>query len=125
MDTESRIITGDEAKERVWDLIRSTKFALMASYDEKAKNLKARPMMALNLHDFDGTLWFFTSSNSSKTNQLRANSLSLLTYAEPSRQDYVYISGWATVVRDQASEAQASSWTSARRESLKNACCAT
>lgn len=102
MDTPSNILTGEEAKERVWDIIRSAKHALMASYDPQADNLKARPMMAVNLKSFDGTLWFFTSSNSEKTNQLRANSQSLLTYAEPSRQDYVAISGKATVVRDQA-----------------------
>ena len=100
MDTESNIITGEEAKERVWNMIRGAKYALMASYDEDNHRLKARPMMALNLHEFDGTLWFYTASDSEKTNQLRENSLSLLTYAEPSRQDYVSLSGQATVVRD-------------------------
>lgn len=102
MDQESKIIEGDEAKQRVWEMIKGIKYALMTSYDERGGRLKARPMMAVNLKEFTGTLWFFTASDSEKTNQLRENCISMLSYAEPSRNDYVAISGQATVVRDQA-----------------------
>lgn len=93
--------TGQEAKDKIWSLIKDIKFALMASYATSGEIFHARPMMAQQ-KEFDGTLWFFTAADSRKTAEIKNNPTSLLTYADPSKNNYVSISGKATILRDQA-----------------------
>jgi general stress protein 26 len=49
----------------------------------------------------DGILWFFTSASSPKVSEAQANGWQVnLSYANPNKQDYVSVSGRATVSRD-------------------------
>lgn len=96
----SKPMTGEEARNKIKDLMKDIKFALMTSVDESTGRLHARPMTPQNLKEFDGTLWFFTGRDAEKTQELRENSLSQVTFASPGKQDYVVLSGRATVVRD-------------------------
>jgi len=95
-------LTGQQARDKVRELISDIKFTLMTSYDEKTGRLHSRPMTPQNAKEFDGTLWFFASSESEKTQELYENRISQLTFAATGKNDYVSIAGKATVVKDQA-----------------------
>ncbi|MGN6423793.1 MAG: pyridoxamine 5'-phosphate oxidase family protein [Asticcacaulis sp.] len=101
MDT----IYGDEARTRIWKLIKDIKVAQLATFDETGRIFHARPMMALNPKKddgFDGILWFFTSADSRKAEEVQAHPMALLTYADPDKQSYVSISGQAMIEHDKA-----------------------
>ena len=56
--------------------------------------------MVARLAERGDDLWFYTSRSSPVVGELRADPRVLLTYAEPADQNYVSISGRATVVDD-------------------------
>jgi len=95
-----KTLYGQEARDKVWQMIREIKFALMATYDTQGKIFHARPMMAQQ-HEFGGILWFMTGADSRKVAEIRNNPRSLLTYADPQKQNYISIAGSASVVHDQ------------------------
>ncbi len=100
MDT----LYGQQARDKVWALIKDIKFALLATYSSQGHIFHARPMMAQNPGKearFDGTLWFFTAKDSRKADEIRANPQALLTYADTGSQNYVSISGRAFVETNQ------------------------
>ncbi len=82
---------------KLWDMMRSIGFAMLTSED--GGQLRARPMVA-SQKAFDGTLWFFTRASSHKVDEVQTQRQVGVTYAEPSRQNYVSLSGDATLVRD-------------------------
>jgi general stress protein 26 len=90
----------EEAREKVFDLIKDIKFAMMVTQDE-AGRLYARPM-ANQKPDEAGNLWFFTAANSPKVANIAANSTVLLAYADTDDNNYVSVAGEARVTRDQA-----------------------
>lgn len=98
---DQQLITGQEARDKVFEMIKDIKFALMTSYDAETGRLHSRPMTPQNLKTFDGTLWFFTGKDSEKTQELRENTISQLNFAANGKNDYVSISGRASVVHDQ------------------------
>ena len=95
---------------KLWDMMRSIGFAMLTSEDDG--QLRARPMVA-SQKDFDGTLWFFTRASSHKVEEVQTQHRVGVTYAEPSKQNYVSLSGDATLVRDAGSIA--SHWTESMR----------
>ena len=62
-------------------------------------HLHSRPMQ-LQRHDRDGTLWFATSLESDKCEELRANPRCCVSFLRHSK--YVSISGSAALVKDEA-----------------------
>lgn len=93
-------IANAEAREKIWDLIKDIHVALMVTHGENGQ-LCARPMGAQK-KDEQGRLWFFTEKNSPKIEEIEANPNVLLSYSEPSEQNYVSISGRAKIVHDRA-----------------------
>ena len=90
----------DKAGERkVFDLVKDIQVAQMVTVDNG--KLRSRPMVARLGPDAD-EFWFFTSAASGKIRDLEANHEVLLTYSDPSRQNYVSIEGEGEVVRDPA-----------------------
>ena len=63
--------------------------------------LRSRPM-ATQRTPFDGTLWFFTPAESAKVHEVQAERHVNVSYADPAKNNYVSVSGRATVVRDRA-----------------------
>jgi general stress protein 26 len=61
--------------------------------------LRSRPMAAVDTA-FNGTLWFFTRASAHKVSELRADERVNLAYADPDKQNYVSVSGVATLERD-------------------------
>ncbi len=99
MDT----LYGAEARDKVFDLIKDSQVAMMATADESGRLFHARPMVAPKLdtqEHFEGALYFFTGAATPKVEEIKANPHVLLTYANPDKQSYVSLSGQATVERD-------------------------
>ena len=87
-----------EEREKVFDMIREIKFAMMVTQDAQG-NLFARPMVAQE-RDQNDQLWFFTAADSPKVREIQVNSKVLLSYATSDGGDFVSISGEASIVKD-------------------------
>ena len=100
MDT----LHGQEARDKVWDLIKDIKVAQMGTWNNQTHVAHARPMMAQHVKDseFDGVLWFFTNAASRKADEIEDSAQVLLAYADPGAQKYVSLSGTANIVQDRA-----------------------
>jgi general stress protein 26 len=89
--------SGDPSK--VYDMIKDVRIAMMTTIDADGA-LHSRPMYSMK-PDADGTLWFFTRAGSPKTSEVEREHAVNLAYADPKAQNYVSVSGRATIVRDQ------------------------
>lgn len=63
--------------------------------------LRSRPM-ATQEADFDGTLFFLTGANTHKDEEIKKDNRVSVSYAEPSDNIYVSVSGTAETFHDQA-----------------------
>jgi len=88
----------DQAKLAV--LIKDVGVAMVTTVGADG-HLHSRPMACPD-RGFDGSLWFFTSDDSSKAEEVSAYGLVNVAFAEPKDGTYVSISGPATLVRDPA-----------------------
>jgi len=79
-------------------LINGIKFAMLTTAMLDG-TLRSRPMATQQV-EFDGVLWFFTQYNSGKVDEIRNDQHVNLSYADPSDNRYVSVSGRAMVVRD-------------------------
>ena len=68
---------------------------------EDGGNLRARPMVAAQT-EFTGELWFFTRVSSHKVDEVKSEHHVGVTYADAGKQDYVSLSGRASLVTDKA-----------------------
>ena len=90
----------DQAQnDKLWGMMKSVRIAMLTTDD--GGDLRARPMAA-SQKEFDGTLWFFTHASAHKVDEIAAEHRVGVTYADPGQQNYVSLSGHATLVRDQA-----------------------
>lgn len=99
-----------ETIDKLWSMMKDTQFAMLTTED--AGKLRARPMAA-SQKDFTGTLWFFTRASSHKVTEVGKDQHIGVTYADPSKQNYVSLSGTAALVTDKPSIQQ--HWTEAMR----------
>lgn len=88
-----------EALRKLSDMIRHIEFAMLTSED--CPHLRSRPMVAAQ-KDFQGTLFFYTRASAHKVDEVGANQRVGVSYADPSHQNYVSLSGTASIVRDHA-----------------------
>lgn len=87
-------------REKVWTLIKDIKIALMVTTGHDS-HLHGRPMAAMNT-SFDGDLWFASRDETPKLEEIAKAPQVLLAYSEPKGQNYVSVSGAATIVHDAA-----------------------
>ena len=81
------------------ELVEDIRVAMMTTIDDDG-TLRSRPIQTLRSAD-EGTLWFFTSASSPKVAEAQAGGWQVnLSYANPAKQDYVSISGRASLSRD-------------------------
>ena len=92
--------SGAEGIQKVRELIQDVHIAMLTTVAEDG-SLRARPMANPD-RPFDGTLWFITRIDSSKTDEIRKDSEVLVSYAEPKDGKYIALSGRASIVRDRA-----------------------
>lgn len=95
-----------ELREKLWSMMKDIRIAMLTTED--GGELRARPMAASQT-GFDGTLWFLTRASSHKVAEVGASSEVGITYADARAQNYVSLSGTATLVQDKASIA--AHWT--------------
>lgn len=88
-----------DAREKVWDLIKDIKVAQLVTADEEGQ-FHSRPMSAVAREG--DTLWFMTRNDSGKVSEIQNNQQVLLSYSEPDKQNYVSISGAASIIDDRA-----------------------
>jgi len=84
--------------QRVAELVEEIRFAMLTTEDTDG-TLRSRPMATMQM-DGDGSLWFFTALSSPKTDAVDQHHQVNLAYARTDKQDYLSISGSATLVRD-------------------------
>lgn len=97
--------------EKLTSMIKDIQFTMMTTVDSRGE-LHSRPMatMAFNKdQSFDGNLWFFTRKDSLKVYEISDEQEVNLSYANPSSQRYVSISGKASVEFDRNKMAEL--WT--------------
>ena len=99
MFAEGRFVSETNDTAKLWDMIKSIEIAMMVTED--GGTLRSRPM-AVSQKEFDGTLWFFTRVSSHKVTEIESEHQVNLAYANPSKQNYVSVSGKAALVRNKA-----------------------
>ena len=93
--------THAESFAKLGELITDLNVAMLTTVMEDG-TLRSRPMVTQQIDLIDGTLWFFTSSNSPKTDEIIHQQQVNVAYASPDKQRYVSVSGRAHVLRDRA-----------------------
>jgi general stress protein 26 len=88
-----------ESIRKLNDLIEDIDFAMLTTIDEGV--LRSRPMQTQDF-EFNGDLWFFTSSKTHKTEEIERDNRVNVAYASPATNTYVSVSGTAEIVRDKA-----------------------
>src|SRR5207237_3373533 len=90
--------TRQESIGKLNDLIKDIKFAMLTTNDGGV--LRSRPMQTQDF-EFDGDLWFFTSSNTHKAEEIERDSRVNVSYAAPDDNTYVSVSGRGSLIKDQ------------------------
>ncbi|MDQ3748511.1 MAG: pyridoxamine 5'-phosphate oxidase family protein [Acidobacteriota bacterium] len=86
-----------ESIKKVNDLIKDVQIAMLTTIDWGV--LRSRPMQTQEA-EFDGTLWFFTSTDMHKTDEIEKDRRVNVSYAAPDLNTYVSVSGMAEIVQD-------------------------
>lgn len=84
--------------ERLRDDIAAIEVAMLTTMDDN-HNLRSRPMYTLQL-DGEGVLWFFTTRDSPKLDEIEENNHVNLNYADANSHTYISITGSAVCVDD-------------------------
>jgi general stress protein 26 len=89
--------TRQQAIKKLNELIKEMSFAMLTTNDGGV--LRSRPMQTQDF-DFDGDLWFFTSSKTHKSEEIERDNRVNVSYASPDDNSYVSVSGRASIVKD-------------------------
>lgn len=94
------------SRERLWKMIKGIKFAMFTTRHGNG-HLHARPMTTQNKAlESDDSLWFFMSKKGDPVDDLKANPVVGVVYADPSSDTYVSVSGTAAMLGDAAKKEQ-------------------
>ena len=100
-----------EQAQKLWQMVRDIKIAMMTTRDGGV--LRSRPMQCVQAED-DGILWFFTPASSPKTAEIEGEHEVCLAFVDRPGQNYVSISGIASILRDGAKAREL--WTEDQRD---------
>ncbi|MEJ7698357.1 MAG: pyridoxamine 5'-phosphate oxidase family protein [Pyrinomonadaceae bacterium] len=89
----------EEAIEKLRSLIKNINTAMLTTIDGGV--LRSRPMQTQET-ETGGDLWFFTSSETHKAEEIEKDNRVNLAYASPNDNSYVSVSGRAELVKDRA-----------------------
>jgi general stress protein 26 len=97
--------TQSNARELLWELVKDIQFAMFTTRADG--RLRSRPMTTQNSGvDERSSLRFFMSRGSEAVNDIGADPVVNVAYADPGRDAYVSVAGEATVVEDRAKKEQ-------------------
>ena len=88
-----------EAILKLQTLIEGIDFCMLTTMD--GGYLRSRPMSTQEF-EFDGDLWFFSSSNTHKVEEIAKDDRVNVAYSKPADNTYVSLSGRAVVINDPA-----------------------
>ncbi|MBJ7535459.1 pyridoxamine 5'-phosphate oxidase family protein [Rhodomicrobium vannielii ATCC 17100] len=80
-------------------MIDAIEVGMLTTADE-AGHMRSRPMATQRAED--GCLWFFTSRDSPKVEEIRKDCQVNVSYSDPANQIFVSVSGLARTLRDEA-----------------------
>ena len=83
---------------KLGELIKDIRIAMLTTVDEDG-SLRSRPMAA-SQQVFEGELWFFTGADAPKVEEAKRHRQVNVSFADPEHQNYVSVSGTASLVRD-------------------------
>lgn len=86
-----------EAIEKLKGLMEGIDFCMLTTID--GDYLRSRPMSTQEF-EFDGDLWFFTSDNTHKMEEIAKDNRVNVSYAKPDDNRYVSVSGRGELVKD-------------------------
>jgi general stress protein 26 len=89
----------EESIEKIRELTEGIDFCMLTTMDGGV--LRSRPMSTQQF-EFDGDLWFFTSDNTHKIEEIEKDNRVNAAYSDPDDNVYLSISGKAEVVKDKA-----------------------
>lgn len=82
--------------EKLKSLVEGIDFCMLTTLDDG--HLRSRPMSTQQF-EFDGDLWFFTSDQTHKVEDIRRDSRINVAYSDPGGNRYVSVSGRGEIVR--------------------------
>ena len=89
--------TRQEAADRLNELLEGIDFCMLTTIS--GGELRSRPMSTQSF-DENGDLWFFTSDNTHKVDEITADSRVNIAYSLPDENKYVSVSGRAVLSKD-------------------------
>ncbi|MDI1240441.1 MAG: pyridoxamine 5'-phosphate oxidase family protein [bacterium] len=89
----------EESVNKIKELTEGIDFCMLTTLD--GGSLRSRPMSTQEF-DFDGDLWFFTSDNTHKIDEIEKDNRVNVAYSKPDDNKYLSISGKVEVVKDRA-----------------------
>jgi len=96
MEDNTKVGTTD-ARAKLQELIEGIDFCMLTSIDGDV--MRSRPMSTQQA-EFDGDIWFFTSDETHKVDEIAADNRVCVAYTKPDSHTYVSVSGRAEIVRD-------------------------
>lgn len=87
--------------DRVWALIDKIKISMVVTHDGHGDELHARPMAAYAARE-ENAIYFLTDAESGKVGEIKDNSNVCIAFADTRAQDYVSVTGQATLSNDRA-----------------------
>jgi len=88
-----------ESIEKLKGMLEGIDFAMLVT--AAGNKFRSRPMSTQEM-DENGDLWFFTSDETHKVEEIEADDRVLVAYSEPKSNTYVSVFGRATVSKDRA-----------------------
>lgn len=89
--------TREESVEKLNGLIKDVEIAMLTTFDGGV--LRSRPMQTQEA-EFNGDLWFFTNSDTHKTEEIEKDNRVNVSYSSPAQNTYVSVSGTASLTQD-------------------------
>ena len=99
MPSKPQNASKDDSVRKLWQLVGEIRIAMLTTEDNGV--LRSRPMECIQVEE-SGTLWFFTAASSPKIAEMREEREVNLSLVDKPNQNYVSLSGRATIVRDRA-----------------------
>ncbi len=91
-------MSSKEHKEKIWNYIKEIKVGMLTTMDDQS--LSACPMHIVQ-KEYDGTLWFFTKTNSEKVSDIQSEHDVGLTFCNHEDGVHVSLSGRAKLIHNQ------------------------
>ncbi len=90
----------EDSVAKLGELIKDIKIAMLTTAEADG-SLRSRPM-GVQQTKFDGDLWFFTGKSSGKVTEIQHNQHVNVSFAEPSDNRFVSVSGRAELIDDRS-----------------------